>query len=54
MLFRSYREELEAKKEPIEEFLKNNKEKKITLLYGAKDETHNHALVLQDYLKKIK
>ncbi|HIX54502.1 MAG TPA: DUF488 family protein [Candidatus Sphingobacterium stercoripullorum] len=49
-----YREELDSKKQPIQEFLKNHKDKKITLLYGAKDETHNHAIVLQDYLKKIK
>jgi uncharacterized protein YeaO (DUF488 family) len=27
------------------------KNKKVTLLYGAKDEAHNQALVLQGYLK---
>ena len=25
----------------------------VTLLYGAKDEQHNHALVLRDWLKKL-
>lgn len=28
------------------------KHKKVTLLYGAHDEEHNQAVVLQDYLKK--
>jgi len=30
--------------------IKNHKT--ITLLYAAKDEEHNHALVLQDFIKK--
>jgi len=29
-------------------------QEKITLLYGAKDEQHTHALVLQQFLKKHK
>lgn len=28
------------------------KHKKVSLLYGAKDEQHNHALVIMDLLKK--
>jgi len=31
---------------------KIKKEKKITLLYGAKNTVENHALVLQNYLEK--
>jgi uncharacterized protein YeaO (DUF488 family) len=25
----------------------------VTLLYAARDEKHNHALVLKDYLEKV-
>jgi len=32
------------------DYIKNHKT--ITLLYAAKDEEHNHALVLQDFIKK--
>jgi hypothetical protein len=28
------------------------KNKKVTLVYGAKDEEHNNAVVLKDFLKK--
>ena len=38
----------ELVKELIEAVKKN---KKVTLLYGAKDENHNQALVLQEFLK---
>lgn len=29
------------------------KRSKVTLLYGARDEEHNQAIVLRDYLKKL-
>ena len=48
-----YALELEGNKRlPV--FVKEQKSHKvITLLYGAKDEEHNHALVLQEYLQKL-
>lgn len=45
-----YKEELKNNKE-IEEFIKTHKQKKlITLLFAAKHEQHNHAIILQEYL----
>lgn len=40
----------------LQEFLDDIKnKKKVTLVYGAKDTLHNHALVLRDFLlKKLK
>lgn len=48
-----YRKELEKKeaKEAVEGLLKDLEKNKITLIYSAKDETHNNAVVLQSYLQ---
>ena len=48
-----YRKELSHNKEAIAELRKAAKGT-ATLLYGAKDETHNQAVVLADYLKTHK
>jgi uncharacterized protein YeaO (DUF488 family) len=46
-----YKAELK-KNEAVDLFIKNYKKKKaITLVYSAKDEWHNQALVLQEYLE---
>jgi uncharacterized protein YeaO (DUF488 family) len=48
-----YQDELNHNKAALEEIRKCAKQQeKITLLYGAKDTEHSHALVLQEYLKK--
>jgi uncharacterized protein YeaO (DUF488 family) len=48
-----YRSELK-KNEAVTGFLEKYEDAKvITLLYGAKDEQHNHALVLQEYLEGV-
>ena len=48
-----YRSELK-KNEAIAGFVEKYEDAKIiTLLYGAKDEQHNHALVLQEYLEQL-
>jgi len=47
-----YRAELK-KNAAVDGFLKEHRQDKlITLLYGAKDTEHNHALVLKDYLEE--
>lgn len=47
---KKYMQELEDNPD-VPEFLEQHKQQKlITLVYGAKDETHTHALVLQQYL----
>jgi uncharacterized protein YeaO (DUF488 family) len=45
-----YRRELENKEELIEALKKELKAGTVTLLYGAKDEEHNEALVLKELL----
>ena len=48
-----YCEELQDKKELLMEIKDTEKEKStITLVYGAKDEEHNNAVVLMDLLKE--
>lgn len=50
---RKYKAELKDKETAIAEMKKiMRKEKKVTLLYGAKDEEHNQAVVLKDFLTK--
>ena len=48
-----YTEELDANKELISKKLKEiDIEKPILLLYGARDEKHNQAVILQEYLEQ--
>jgi len=47
-----YRDELAAKADSLKQLLEASARKPITLLYGAKDEQHNQAIVLRDFLKK--
>lgn len=50
-----YREELNDKKEILNQIKDIEKEKlTITLVYGAKDEEHNNAVVLRSVLKDFK
>jgi uncharacterized protein YeaO (DUF488 family) len=49
-----YREELKNKKELIHKIKEIDKEKKIiTLLYSARDQEHNNAIVLNQILKNL-
>src|SRR5690349_5207509 len=45
-----YRKELEEKKEALKELKQKSKGHTVTLLYGARDEEHNEAVVLQQLL----
>lgn len=48
-----YKAELRKNKTPLEELKKlAKKHKTLTLLYGAKDEQHNQAVVISEVLKK--
>lgn len=49
-----YEQELgsEAAREPVERLRSWAKEKTVTLLYAAKDEEHNHAIVLKRFLER--
>lgn len=47
-----YRAELKRNK-ALSDFVKQHQDQKtITLVYGAKDTRHTHALILQEYLEK--
>ncbi|HET8860750.1 DUF488 domain-containing protein [Marivirga sp.] len=48
---RKYRQELEKKEETVQHITDIAEKHQVTLLYGAKDEKHNHAVILQEYLK---
>ena len=45
-----YLEELQRKPEQVELLLHELKKGPVTLLYGAKDELHNEAVILQQLL----
>jgi len=47
---KKYEAELENNTELVKEFLNKPKSKRLTLLYGAKDEEHNQAIVLKKFL----
>lgn len=45
-----YRKELSENSEDVNKLLELAREKPLVLIYGARDEEHNHAIVLRDYL----
>jgi uncharacterized protein YeaO (DUF488 family) len=47
-----YRDELKEKEDLLDHLIEKSSEEKVTLLYGAKDEEHNQAIVLKDILNK--
>lgn len=47
-----YLSELAKKQDLIEQIYKIAKKRNVTLLYSAKDEAHNNAVVLREYLAK--
>jgi uncharacterized protein YeaO (DUF488 family) len=48
---KKYKKELEDHSELVQQLLDKANKKRLTLLYGAKDEKHNQAIVLKNYLK---
>ncbi len=46
-------QETEEKKVALNQLLEMAKEEKVTLLFGAKDEVHNQAVVLKDVLVRV-
>jgi uncharacterized protein YeaO (DUF488 family) len=47
---RLYRQELREETEELQVLRNRIQQGPVTLVYGAKDENHNHAMVLRDYL----
>lgn len=48
---RKYRQELKKNEETVQHITNISEKQQVTLLYGAKDEKYNHAVILQEYLK---
>lgn len=48
-----YISELQDKSDEVDAFLDGLEGDKVTLLYGAKDEEHNQAVVLAEYLRSL-
>jgi uncharacterized protein YeaO (DUF488 family) len=48
---RRYRKELDEKKEALDLLRDKSRDKTVTLLYGARDEEHNEAVVLKMVLE---
>ena len=46
-----YRKELREKKEALKQLKKKSQDHTVTLVYGARDEQHNEALVLRKILE---
>jgi len=51
---RRYIRELEEKEGLLKSLIDRSRRQKVTLLYGAKDETHNQAVVLKELLEKMR
>ena len=52
---KKYKQELQSKKELLNQLKELEKQhKKVTLLYGARDTEHNEAVILCDEVKKIR
>lgn len=47
-----YFQELDDHREEVEELVRLAKERRVTLLFGAKDEEHNNAVALREYLER--
>ena len=50
---RRYLSELKLHKEALRKLAKRASDQKVTLVYGAKDEQHNNAMVLKQYLEML-
>lgn len=52
---KAYRRELKKKdiQDKLHEIARRGKKGRVTLVYGAHDETHNHAQILKDTLEKM-
>lgn len=46
-----YKKELESQTDLVNSLLQHAKENQLTLLYGARDEKHNQAIVLKEFLE---
>jgi uncharacterized protein YeaO (DUF488 family) len=43
--------ELDSKKEMVDQIIAKSKEQDVILLFGAKDEEHNNAVALKEYIE---
>ena len=50
---RRYRRELDNNRNAVEQLIDRLDDKPMTLVYGARDTAHNHAIVLADYIRRV-
>jgi uncharacterized protein YeaO (DUF488 family) len=50
---KKYREELEGNKPALKDLIAKAKGGQLTLLYGARDEKHNQAVVLHEFMQSL-
>jgi len=50
---RRYSKELEEKQDLVGQVVQQSKKGKVTFLFSAKDETHNNAVALREYLLEL-
>ncbi len=48
-----YREELVGKKSAVKEVIAKARGRRLTLLYGARDQEHNQAVVLHEFMQTL-
>lgn len=51
---KKYRDELQGQRSALKQLLSDAGKHPLTLLYGAKDEEHNQAVVLHAFMQKMK
>jgi len=51
---RRYQQELDSNGERVRQLAEIARNQDLTLVYGAKDREHNHAVVLKEYLENYK
>lgn len=50
---KAYLGELQEKRQPLERIKEKAEDKHVVLIYSAKDEKHNHALVLKEAIEQL-
>jgi uncharacterized protein YeaO (DUF488 family) len=48
-----YAAELDARREQVEQLLRDAKRRRVTLLFSAKDTKHNNAVALKEYMEEM-
>lgn len=50
---RNYYDELDSRREQVEQLIEKARKRRVTLLYGAKNTTRNNAVALKRYIEQM-